>query len=76
LFILIAEDKEMAKLRCRYQNTTDSFQIIVMSGLERVLLPNMAIEFDALLEDTIAVKDGLVTAINADNVSCQQLMIK
>lgn len=66
----------MDQLRCRYENTTDRFQIVVFTGLERVLLPGMVMEFNALLEDTITVKDGHITAITSDNIPCRQLLIK
>jgi len=57
------DDRVTFPLDCRYQNTTDKFQIIIVNTLERFLMPGMSIEFSAQLEDYITVKDGLVTSI-------------
>ncbi len=67
------DDRVTFPLDCRYQNTTDKFQIIIVNTLERFLMPGMPIEFSAQLEDYITVKDGLVTSIFADNIPCQKL---
>jgi hypothetical protein len=66
----------MFPLSCRYQNTTNKFQIIIINSidtLERLLLPGMAIEFPAQLEDYITIKDGYVTSVFADNIPCWKL---
>ncbi len=66
----------MFPLSCRYQNTTATFQIIIVNSintLERLLLPGMSMEFPAQLEDYITIKDGCVTSIFADNIPCWKL---
>ncbi len=68
-------DSTMEQLRCRYENTTNAFQIVVIVGLERFLSPGSSIEFDASPEDSILIKDAYVTSTIADNIPCQQLLI-
>jgi hypothetical protein len=63
----------MLPIYCRYQNTTNKFQVISVNTLERLLLPGMSIEFPAQLEDQVTIKDGCVTSVLADNIPCWKL---
>ncbi len=63
-------------LRCCYRNTTNKFQIFAFGGLERFLLPGSSIEFDAAPEGIVTIKDGNITTILSDRISCERLVIK
>jgi hypothetical protein len=61
---------------CRYENTTDSFQLFVFAHLERLLFPGDSVEFTAHLEDVVAIRDGYIRSIVADHIPCWQLHVR
>lgn len=64
------------KHSCKYSNLTNKFQIFIFEGVERVLYPTSTIYFEAELSQSIQIRDGMVTTINADTISCKLLVIK
>jgi len=52
---------------CNYTNTSQSFQIVIVNGQERVLMPGMGIDFPAGVR--VEVRDGHITSPTADHIT-------
>jgi hypothetical protein len=58
-----------------YKNSTSKFQIFTCNGLERIVNPNSIVYFEAHPHDVVHILDGIVTAIEADRILCDELII-
>lgn len=68
------------KIRCRYTNPTDQFQIVRVSHLpysflERTVLPHESIVFEAFPQDNLEIHTSAVAgAILSDMIPCDRLV--
>ncbi|HSM82564.1 MAG TPA: DUF1830 domain-containing protein [Nodosilinea sp.] len=68
------------KIRCRYTNPTDQFQIVRVSHLpysflERTVLPHESIVFEAFPQDNLEIHTSAVAgAILSDRIPCDRLV--